>query len=225
MSVSVIAFLVFNVFVKNSSSHPVLLIKNLGKSFIHLKEDNNTVKDIDGNVYRTVTIGTQVWMAEDLKTTHYNDGTPIPYVTDHTEWANLKSGAYCWKWSDNNDESDKNIYGAFYNWYATAEKLCPVGWHVPTDKDWETLVDFCGGWEIAGGKLKEVGTEHWESPNIGATNEFGFTALPYEGRGADLGYWCPPRYGYLQSLCSDRTWIYLTECHGCSSNYVRCVKD
>jgi uncharacterized protein (TIGR02145 family) len=170
-------------------------------------------------------------MAGDLKTTKYNDGTPVPYVTDNTEWANLKSGAYCWA---NNEESNKTIYGALYNWDATTGKLCPVGWHVSTDRDWETLVDYCGGWEIAGGKLKEAGTTHWKSPNTGATNEFGFTALPTGGRscdgnfsvlGRDLGYWCPPRCGDFRSLCSDRTWIYHSEAGACGACCVRCVKD
>jgi len=193
---------------------------------------NNIVKDADGNIYHTVTIGTQVWMAEDLKTTRYNDGTPIPYVTDTVEWGSLHSGAYCWA---NNDESNKTVYGALYNWYTTnTGKLCPTGWHVSSNNDWETLINYCGGWEIAGGKLKEAGTAHWDAPNVGATNEFGFTALPAGGRvcngkfsilGRDLGYWCPPRCGDFRSLCSDRTWIYLTESVACEACCVRCVKD
>jgi uncharacterized protein (TIGR02145 family) len=225
LSVVVIAYLFFNVFIKNSTSDTPTSKKNSGKSSGSKIDNNNTVKDIDGNIYHTVTIGTQVWMVEDLRTTHYNDGTPIPHITDTKEWENLKSGAYCWNCWLNNAESDKTVYGALYNWYATTDKLCPVGWHVSTDEDWEILIDYCGGWEIAGGKLKEAGTAHWESPNIGATNEFGFTAIPFGGQGKDLGYWCPPRFGYVRSLSSDRTWIYLTECHECDANYVRCVRD
>ena len=225
LSVAVIAYLVFNVFIKNSTSDPLTSNKNSGKSSGSKIDNNKTVTDIDGNIYKTVTIGSQVWLAEDLKTTKYNDGTPIPYVTDKEEWINTKSGAYCWNCWYCKDESNDSIYGALYNWYAITGKLCPVGWHVSTDQDWETLIDYCGGWEIAGGKLKEVGTIHWESPNLGATNEFGFTAIPFGGCGKDLGYWCPPRFGYLRSLCSDRTWIYLTECHECGANYVRCVRD
>jgi uncharacterized protein (TIGR02145 family) len=193
----------------------------------------NIVKDVDGNIYNTVTIGTQVWMAEDLKTTRYNDGTAIPYVEGDLEWKNLRSDAYCWF---NNDESNKTAYGALYNWYTTnTGKLCPVGWHVPSNSDWETLINYCGGWEVAGGKLKEAGTAHWEAPNIGATNEFGFTALPGGGRrpedgkfgilGRDLGYWCPPRCGDFRSLCSDRAWIYFTEGSASGGCNVRCIKD
>jgi uncharacterized protein (TIGR02145 family) len=123
-----------------------------------------------------------------------------------------------------------------YNWYTTnTGKLCPLGWHVSSNSDWETLINYCGGWEVAGGKLKEAGTAHWEAPNIGATNEFGFTALPGGGRryqdgkfgilGRDLGYWCPPRCGDFRSLCSDRAWIYLTEDIASGGCNVRCVKD
>jgi uncharacterized protein (TIGR02145 family) len=133
--------------------------------------------DIDGNTYKTVVIGTQTWMAENLKTTKYNDGTAIPLVTDKTEWNNLTTPGYCWY---NNDEAtNKATYGALYNWYTVnTGKLCPTGWHVPTQAEWTTLTDYLGGEGIAGGKLKETGSTHWDSPNTGATNETGFTALP-----------------------------------------------
>ena len=133
------------------------------------------VTDIEGNIYPTIKIGEQVWMAENLKTTKYSDGTAIPNVTDNTAWAGLSTGAYCWY---NNDVNNKNIYGALYNWYAlNAGKLAPTGWHVPTDAEWTTLTTYLGGENIAGGKLKEVGTTHWQSPNTEATNESGFTAI------------------------------------------------
>jgi uncharacterized protein (TIGR02145 family) len=136
-----------------------------------------TVKDISGNIYKTVIIDKQVWMAENLKTTRYNDGTAIPLVTDDKDWGSLTTPAYCW---DNNDgTTNKNKYGALYNWYTiNTNKLCPRGWHVPTDAEWTMLTSFLGGESIAGGKLKESGTTHWESPNTGATNESGFRALP-----------------------------------------------
>lgn len=200
-----------------------LLIYRVSFKHSSFRTGNEIIKDVDGNVYHTVTIGTQVWLAEDLRTTRYNDGTPISYVTDTAVWRHLHTGAFRWA---NNEDSVKTKFGALYNWYTTdLGKLCPVGWHVSTDKDWEMLVDYCGGWEIAGGKLKETGTEHWDSPNIGATNEFGFTALPIGGRGRDLGYWCPPRCGDFRSLCSDRAWIYLTESHAYEACCVRCVKN
>lgn len=145
-----------------------------------IKDDDpaiKTVTDIDGNVYHTVTIGTQVWMVENLKTTKYRDGTSIPNVTDNTEWINLTTGAYC---DYNNTPSNSSTYGRLYNWYAAtnARNIAPTGWHVPTHADWSTLTTYLGGESVAGGKLKEIGTTHWQSPNTGATNEAGFTALP-----------------------------------------------
>jgi len=155
-----------------------------------------TVTDIDGNVYNTVTIGTQVWMVENLKTTKYRDGTSIPNVTDNISWNNLTTGAYC---DYSNTPSNSATYGKLYNWYAAtnAHNIAPTGWHVPTDADWTTLTTYLGGEGVAGGKLKETGTTHWQSPNIGATNETGFTALPgglrdYGGtfnRIGTTGYW------------------------------------
>jgi uncharacterized protein (TIGR02145 family) len=140
------------------------------------KKDKYDVKDIDGNVYKTIIIGTQTWMAENLKTTKYNDGTAIPLVTDGVAWTALTTPGYCWY---NNDAgSYKDIYGALYNWYTVnTRKLCPIGWHVPSDAEWTTLTNYMGD-NVVGGKLKETGTIHWQSPNKGATNESGFTALP-----------------------------------------------
>jgi uncharacterized protein (TIGR02145 family) len=142
-----------------------------------------TVKDIDGNVYKTVIIGKQVWMAENLKTTKYNDGKAIPLVTDDNSWKTLTTPGYCWY--KNDASANKNKYGALYNWYSVStNKLCPGGWHVPTDEEWRTLTTYLGGESVAGGKLKEKGTTHWGSTNTGATNESGFTALP----GGDRNY-------------------------------------
>lgn len=136
---------------------------------------NGAVTDKDGNSYTTVTIGTQVWFAENLKTTKDNDGTSIPLVTDGTVWKNLSNPAYCWY--NNDATTNKNNFGFLYNWYTVKTgKLCPTGWHVPTDGEWTTLTTYLGGVSVAGGKLKETGTTHWISPNAGATNETGFSA-------------------------------------------------
>ena len=140
------------------------------------KESTN-LSDIDGNVYKIVTIGTQTWMAENLKTTKLNDGNSIPDIIDETQWSYLKTLSFCWY--NNDSTANKNIYGALYNWYTVfTGKLCPQGWHVPNDAEWTTLTDFLGGMSNTGGKLKETGTSDWNSPNINATNESGFTALP-----------------------------------------------
>ena len=155
------------------------------------KDDDNsnnpTVTDIDGNVYHTVNIGTQVWMVENLKTTKYNDGTSIPLVEDSAAWGNLSTPGYCW--FNNDDATNKNTYGALYNWYTVnTGNLAPAGWHVPTDAEWTALTTYLGDVNVSGGKLKETGTTHWDSPNTGATNEYGFSALPGGSRDAD-GYY------------------------------------
>jgi uncharacterized protein (TIGR02145 family) len=146
-----------------------------------------TVNDNDGNVYNTITIGTQVWMKENLKTTKYSDETVIPLVAEGAAWAALSTPGYCWY---NNDATlYKNTYGALYNWYTlNTGKLCPMGWHVPTDTEWKTLEMNLGMTQTQadaenfrgtdqGNQLKEAGTTHWLSPSAG-TNSSGFTALP-----------------------------------------------
>ena len=155
------------------------------------KDDDNAIKDVDGNVYTSVIIGTQVWMRENLKTTKYKDGIAIPLITDNTAWGNLTTPGYCWY--NNNEATNKNVYGALYNWYAVnTGKLCPVGWHVQTNEEWGLLTTYLGGTNIPG-KLKEAGTVHWASPNTGATNESGFTAMPggqrSEGGVFDFALW------------------------------------
>lgn len=133
--------------------------------------------DADGNNYKVVKIGDQTWMAENLKTTSYRNGNAILNVTDKDKWAYRNTDAYCWF---NNDISNKNIYGALYNRFAVVDNrnLCPVGWHIPKEEEWKILVENLGGLSVASGKLRESGTSHWASPNQGATNESGFSALP-----------------------------------------------
>ena len=146
------------------------------------------LKDIEGNVYNTIKIGKQWWMAENLKTTMYNDGTPIPYFDDNLEWKGISTPAYCWY--DNEESTYKATYGALYKWQTVnTGKLCPKGWHVPSDAEWKILEMYLGMTQEqsdmegprgapAGGKLKETGLDYWWEPNFGATNETGFTALP-----------------------------------------------
>ena len=139
------------------------------------------VTDHDGNVYSVVTIGTQIWMGENLKTTTYNDGGIIPYVSDGNAWSTNGSPGYCWY--NNDEEGFKDLYGGLYNWYTVnTGKICPAGWHVPNADEFTVLIGYLGGDQVAGGKLKEAGIAHWADPNIGATNTSGFTALPGGGR-------------------------------------------
>ncbi len=152
------------------------------------KADDDTVKDADNNTYNTVKIGEQWWMTENLKTTKYRNNTAIEFPNDNkTNWSNDKTGAYAWY---NDDIANKNTHGALYNWYAVTNTsgLCPQGWKVPTESDWETLINSLGGNAVAGGKLKLGGTTYWENPNIGATNESGFAAKASGRRYFDGSY-------------------------------------
>lgn len=144
-----------------------------------------SVADVDGNFYHTLVIGGQTWLMENLKTTHYRNGDVIPNVTDSSAWGYLTTGAMCW--FENDFPTYGSIYGGLYNFYAAVDSrgLAPEGWHIPTDEEWTTLRDYLGGaFANPGGKLKETGFAHWLSPNTGATNETGFTALPGGFRGA-----------------------------------------
>lgn len=150
-----------------------------------------TVADIEGNVYKTIQTGSQNWMAENLKTAKFNDGSAIPNVTDDNVWSALTTPAFCWY--QNDPSSYKAVFGALYNWFAASSgKLCPAGWHVPSTAEWADLINYLGGENEAGGKLKEGGNYNWFYPNTGATNESGFTALPggiHNYTIDDLGPW------------------------------------
>jgi uncharacterized protein (TIGR02145 family) len=194
-----------------------------------------TVTDIDGNVYHTVTIGTQTWMVENLKTTKYNDGNDIPNEPTDA-WPDLTTPAYCWY--DNDAATYKATYGALYNWYAVnTGKLCPAGWHVPTDADWTILNNYLGGESVAGGKLKETGTTHWID-NMYATNETGFTALPGGSRWdyesfCCLGYssfwWSTTpydaSYAWYRQIDSSYPNLYRNYQDKYKGMSVRCIKD
>ncbi|MDO9511409.1 MAG: FISUMP domain-containing protein [Bacteroidales bacterium] len=148
-----------------------------GLALLTLEIQAQTVIDYDGNVYDTVTIGTQVWLKQNLKVTHYNNGNPIPNVTDIATWANLTTGARCYY--NNDSTAYDSVYGALYNWYVAQDpNICPAGWHVSSNAEWQTTETFLGGASIAGGKMKEAGTIHWASPNFGASNSSEFTGLP-----------------------------------------------
>lgn len=144
-----------------------------------ISESIHNLRDNDWNSYNVIKIGNQLWMAENLKTTKFSDGTKIPVIYDNKLWSSLVSPGYCWY--NNNPGKYKTKYGVLYNWYTVSTgKLCPVGWHVPTSDEWLSLIKYCGE-SIAGGKLKK--TDNWVSPNTDATNTTGFTALPGGCRG------------------------------------------
>jgi len=214
-----------------------LSILNLTCSKDDDSENESTVRDIDGNVYETVTIGTQVWMAENLKVTHYRNGDSIPNVINNTEWSNLTTGAYC---NYDNNKTNADTYGCLYNWYTVSDNrnIAPGGWHVPSDGEWQILVSYLGSDSVAGGKMKEIGTTHWNSPNTGATNESGFFALPggfrdYHGNfdyiGTHAYFWSSTEEYFNKSWGRKLVYSSSEVIRGSGYMYaghsVRCVKD
>ena len=166
--------------------------------------DENCNGKIDEDCIKSVTICNKAWMARNLEVTTFRDGTPIPQITDATQWTNTTSAAWCYY---ANTTANGTTYGKLYNWFAAHgdtngdgikdKELAPAGWHVATEADWKALADCLGGNAVAGGPLKETGTTHWTSPNAGATNTSGFTALPGGFRNSagnfeilgNKGYW------------------------------------
>lgn len=202
------------------------------------QENDKTVKDIDGNVYKTVIIGTQEWMAENLKTTRFRNGDLIG-TTNPSTLVIANDEEQRFQWAYDGDESNVAIYGRLYTWYAATDSrnVCPNGWHLPTSAEWTTMTKYLLGWKVAGGLLKEAGTEHWGSPNRGATNCSGFTALPggcrlyfkFRDLGV-LGYWW-----YSGDIYGDRAFhMTLNLSDGETESYtsakitglsVRCLRD
>jgi uncharacterized protein (TIGR02145 family) len=198
------------------------------------------ITDAESNTYKTVYIGTQQWMAENLKVTKYNDGTAIQYVTDNTQWQNNTTGAWAYY---NNDAANNAKYGKLYNWYAVSpttngnKNVCPTGWHVPTDAEWTVLTDYLGA-SVAGVKMKEVGTTSWISPNTDATNTSLFTGVPggsrnnfgnYSNIGNGADWWSSSEYSAdeawyrnLYYLSNGVNRFFLNKNFGVS---IRCLKD
>lgn len=182
-----------------------------------------SMTDQDGNVYKTIIIGSQEWMAENLKVAHYRNGNLIPIVTPNSTWNNLTSGASCWQ---NNDSATYHCpYGKLYNWYAVTDsrQVCPTGWHVPTDAEFNTLIGFldseanltctsCVQSAVAGAQMKSPGTSYWFTPNVAANNESGFSALGAPTRdtngnfgimGIGTGLWTSTPANSFNSYCRE----------------------
>ena len=159
---------------------PLLIIYVTLNMGCHKDDDGNnsnaTVTDVDGNTYHTVVIGNQTWMKENLKVEHYRNGESI-LQKDCTNWGANADPAFCFL---NDNLANEPIYGLLYNWYAVndSRNITPEGWHIPSNTEWQNLIDNVGGQQVAGGNLKEKGNSHWDSPNEGATDVYGFTALP-----------------------------------------------
>jgi uncharacterized protein (TIGR02145 family) len=198
-----------------------------------------TVTDVEGNVYKTVTIGNQVWMAENLKTTKYRNGDLIETTPPGYSISGESTPKY--QWAYNRDESNVATYGRLYTWYAATDSrnICPIGWHLPNNRDWITLRDFLGGDNNAGGQLKAKGTSFWNSPNTGATNGTGFTALPgglchygaFDQIGKSGFWWSAASFesttweAYFIGMGSDTGLIYINIDNMKEGFSIRCVKD
>jgi uncharacterized protein (TIGR02145 family) len=194
-------------------------------------KDSGLPRDIDGNVYDTIVIGTQTWFKENLKTTKFKDGTSITLVTGNVNWLSYSAGAYCWY--DNNPDY-RNDYGALYNRKAVSyESLCPDGWHIPTNEEWSILFEYLGGSNYAGGKLKETGTLHWIRESQGTTNESGFTGLPGGFRDShgifqdlkESAYWWISGSDNIILLTSYNSYIATGFIYGNLGISIRCIKD
>lgn len=225
--------------------------KGKSSAIFNPNKEYGTVTDIDGNEYKTITIGTQTWMAENLRVTHYQNGDPIPNVKDNVVWSQLSTGAYC---SFNNTKNLDSIatFGYLYNWFTCVDErnLCPDGWHVPSDEEWTTLVTYLDNGDnefdpngtgtngLVGGRMKEAGTTHWAIPNQG-DNSSGFTALPSGSREYSDGffyntqrrcfYWSTSKFSNIgsfeRSMSANYTSIVRQVLPNGNGMAVRCIKD
>lgn len=207
------------------------------------KDDSNnsivtgTVTDLEGNVYKTVKIGDQWWMAENLRVTKYRNGDSLPNIISNETWAILTSGACC---NVLNDTIISKVYGKLYNWYSISDSrnITPIGWHIPDDNEWLKLASFLGGIFVAGGKLKEVGTTNWKDPNFAATNESGFLALPagmrlwtgdWNNRGEAAEFWSSTEKddysAFATHLSSGDNDLYIHPGNKLCGFSIRCIKD
>lgn len=200
--------------------------------------DNNTsetILDVDGNIYHAIKIGNQTWLKENLKVSKFCNGDSIPLITHDSTWMQLTEGAYSYY---ENDSAHQDTYGNLYNWYVMNDScgICPTGWHVPSKTEWETLINYLGGDWVAGGPMKETGTNNWLAPNTDATNQSGFSGLPggsWSNAYGDIGkraYWWTetgfsPTGAYYWSVNHNSTissWNSTPKAYGLS---IRCVKD
>ena len=215
----------------------ILLFHIVGNVNAQLFTPGNGFNDYDGNFYRSIILGNgQEWAAKNLNTTKYATGDSIPKKASNIQWSG-GSGGWC---SVNNNAQLDTIYGKLYNWYAVSSQnnLCPVGWHVPAQHEWNQMVSFLGGDQVAGGKLKSVGTVYWQSPNAAATNESGFSALPAGNRNSsgnfqvqgDGAYWWASDINTTNNAWYNNVYYPHGQFYSSGSVFkygmsVRCIKD
>jgi uncharacterized protein (TIGR02145 family) len=227
---------------KDDNDNPVNLTNGKTTARFNSLLTYDTMTDQEGNIYKTITIGTQTWMAENLRTTKYRNGNDITQVTSNTAWVNAGIsgiGAYC---NYNNTINNDTIatFGRLYNWFTLSDirNIAPSGWHVPTEAELTTLFTFLGGISVAGGKLKESGTSHWVSPSMGGNNSSGFTALPGgcrigDGTFMDILYvgnwWSSSGYNITSAFCFYLNFeydnIFALDYNKDMGLAIRCVRD
>jgi uncharacterized protein (TIGR02145 family) len=227
----------------NCGNNPFINFSSIGKPIGKFTE---CVTDIDGNTYKTITIGSQQWMAENLKVSRFNDGTIIPCIKEKKQWSFLKYAALC---NFNFSASNNEIYGKYYNGFVinmstNNKNVCPTGWHIPSNKEWIILYEYLGGKNVAGGKMKEIDTNHWDKPNLNATNISLFSGVPagsvniigdfifqlnsmwwsstYVNLNVDTSHYDCNNYFYLGN---DTEEIYLDHRNWSDGMSIRCVKD
>ena len=205
-------------------------------SWLSLSGGRSPVRDIDQNVYETVVIGNQTWMAENLRVVRFNDSTAISFVPVLADWIILDTPGYCTYFNQHTD------YGVLYNFEvldtSNGKNICPLGWHLPTDSEWDTLANFLGGASVAGGKMKEAGILHWNNPNVGATNQSKFRALPggyrrangfFSSEGTSGLWWSSTLDGvdnaFSRTISKSSEAITRSSESVLRGQYIRCVKD
>jgi uncharacterized protein (TIGR02145 family) len=226
---------------ESNSGYPTNPTNGKTKAIFNPNITYGTMTDKEGNVYKTVTIGTQTWMAENLRSIKFNDGSEIPNITGSLEWIKLTTSAFC-NYSNTSNLDTIATYGRLYNWYAVnSGKLAPKGWHVPTDDEWRTLISYIGGESKAILKLSETGITHWNNAFIVVTNETGFTAIPggmkevnseysrFSEMGQGCGYWSSTVNGNTEAYSRYlKANFYNFWSNSSSKKYgfsVRCIKD
>jgi len=218
---------------KDDDNNPSNMTNGKTTAVFNSKLVYGTMTDQDGNTYKTIKIGTQTWMAENLRTTKYRNGDSIPEVINILKWGGLSTGAYCSFYNTKNYDTIAT-YGRYYNWFAVSDSrnIAPIGWHIASDSEWTTLITYLGD-SIAGSKLKEIGITHWVSPNI-ADNSSGFTALPGGGAGiAGIGYfgswWSSTEINsnnaYTWGMVHNSSVVFKDTTEKNGGNSVRCIKD
>jgi len=219
-----VTFDLFDLKVGTTYDFRIKAVNKAGETFSEISRfETYAVSDFDGNLYHTVKIGTQVWLKENFKGTHFANGDPIPNITDQAQWEAATSPAYCYY---NNDSKIAETYGALYNWYVASDSRELIsGFHMPSEAEWYALAERLGGLSVAGGAMKEAGFTHWIQPNKGATNNSGFTGLPAGARQKKFGnlgdwgiFWAKDKFMGMSNIGSTfalgEIWAQLSD-NGC----------